>query len=150
MLAVRDSGGLKRVVGLFARDGAGTSRQIKRASIRDTTGLRTFWAEMTAAPSVQEVRGVADSPFAVPIQTQTATAVVAGGTAPITYLWELVDDGGLDWTILAPTAAATAFRAEAVVAGMAGSATFRCVATDALGVISYATVTATVENVSAI
>jgi hypothetical protein len=65
------------------------------------------------------------------VSTQTLTASASGGTAPYTYLWEIID--GSDAYASAPNSAATQIREDVLLAPVSYDRTARVTATDANG-----------------
>jgi hypothetical protein len=73
----------------------------------------------------------ADSPYST-ITTGAVAASAAGGTAPYSYAWTQVSGGGISAN--SPASYYTTFTATLVAVSETRTATWRCTATDALGV----------------
>jgi hypothetical protein len=77
------------------------------------------------------------------VSTQTLTASASGGTAPYTYLWEIVD--GSTAYASAPTSASTQIREDVDVAPVSYDRTARVTATDANGNTGFRNVSCILE-----
>jgi hypothetical protein len=106
---------------------------IASGAVRTATGLKSFFASMTAAAAPTSHTGFGNSSSPVDISTAAASVTITGGVAPFEYLWERSDANPGDWAIVNDEAAATAFTAEAVDPGTTAEAEFKCTVTDATG-----------------
>lgn len=98
-------------------------------------------APLVAACSPDTVFGATDRQTTAVVTTNQTTVQVTGGVEPYAYAW----GAKAGWTVVSPSAGATAFRAS--VAPNADKAeTFTCTVTDARGHIATASVSASISN----
>ena len=116
MMRVRNLTLAKDIGEISYRNASAVLKQVTSIKVRDVLGLQTYFAPGSglAVDVPGFASGAAASASIVAIATETIIATPSGGQAPYSFLWELVDDFGTDWTIISPTNAATYFRAEAV------------------------------------
>lgn len=101
----------------------------------------------TVTVDIYNPSGYRASAFAGTINTEIVTATPSFGTPPYSYLWTQDPDTDADFTPVSPTAAATAFKHTAVIAGDTFTADFICTVTDSNGNSGISdTVSATVSN----
>ena len=129
------SNALRTITTIKARDADNVLRSISRITMRDAANvLRTVWqggGELKLTISPTEVFRTSASNTGGALNSLPATALVTGGVAPLTYLWERIDG---DSTIVAqtPTAASTTFGAN-LNPDDYRVALFRCTVRDAMG-----------------
>lgn len=129
-IALRQSGVTRPVVAAhFRHDGA--TKAVLRAWIRQSGALKKIFDEMSGALSPGSVFGYATSKGIVTVSTNSVTATVTGGVAPVTYAWAAVGSAS-GWTILNPSGATTNFSVSCS-AGADKIASFQCTITDAVG-----------------
>jgi len=94
----------------------------------------------TASASPSSVYGSVASGRIARVSTNSTTVNVSGGVAPYTYAW----DNPSDWTV--NSNGATASFSATVTPGDEKTETFTCSVTDAKGMVTTASVIATVAN----
>lgn len=136
MITARNISTAKGIASVTYRNAASLAKGIATVKIRNASNvLKTVFSQggsliIDVPPSAYGGQSINAT---VPVTTEIIMATVTGGAAPITYLWELVNDFGNSWTIISPNSASTSFRAEAVPAADSQTAVFKCTATDSRG-----------------
>lgn len=136
MITARNISTAKGIEAVTYRNSASVAKGIATIKIRNASNvLKTVFSQgaglvIDVPPSAYGGQSINAT---VPVTTEVVMATVTGGAAPITYLWELVNDYGNSWTITSPNVASTAFRANAVPAADSQNAIFKCTATDSRG-----------------
>ena len=150
MIKVRNISTAKGIASIKYRNAAGVLKGIATVKYRNADNvLKTVFSQggsliIDVPPSVY---GAQANDSTISVTTETITATVTGGAAPITYLWSAVNVYGNSWTIISPNSASTAFRANSVPSGITRSAIFKCTATDSRGrVVVSIDVNVTAEN----
>lgn len=139
---IQDAGTLRTITGLKVRVG-GVTRTIRQIKVMDGGTLRTV-ATFSSALSVSistvaEAIGSSSS-----LTTNSVTATPSGGTAPYTYAWTLVTNGGRNAsTAGSPSLATTNFTKTGLVPTDVVTDVWRVTATDSFGQTATADVTAT-------
>lgn len=105
--------------------------------------IATYSRDDVIGVSVTPVSGYGIRTNPGTVATQTLTASASGGTAPYTYLWEIID--GSDAFASAPTSAATQIREEVYLAPISYDRTARVTATDANGNTGFKNVSCILE-----
>lgn len=150
MITARNISTAKQIEAISCRNASSVLKGIVAVRVRNASNvLKTVFSPSNSmtVDVPGSVYGAQSSTTTVAVQTEVATAIVTGGTAPFTYLWSLVNDYGSSWTIGTPNAAATYFRANSVPAGDTKIALFKCTVTDANGqVVVSIDVNATADN----
>ncbi len=148
-LVIRDGGNVARTItAIQMRDGTNTPRDISEIRVRDSNNVSRI--VFTTAPSMSleitpaSVGGVVFGSGT--ITTDAATAVPTGGVPPYTYLWAVSSyTADVPPTIGSDTSAVTTFTQTGVV--FIETADFECQATDSVGTIAVAEITAAFGNV---
>ncbi len=136
MITARNITTAKGIEAVTYRNAAGLAKGIATVKIRNASNvLKTVFSQggsliIDVPPSVY---GAQANNSTISVTTETITATVTGGAAPITYLWSAVNVYGNSWTIISPNSASTAFRANSVPSGDSRNAIFKCTATDSRG-----------------
>lgn len=146
-IKIKDAGTLRTIKKGYVKVG-GVLRPIKRVLVNDNGTVRTvavFADPLTVTAS--NVSGTGNGSTGATAVTNTTTAAPAGGTAPYTYAWTLLTNGGGTASYATnPSSATTAF----VKTGMAQSTSFtdtwRVTVTDANGETATAGVFAVFSN----
>lgn len=131
---IHDGTAVRTIRRVHVHDGTAV-RLIKKITVHDGTAVRTVFVYLNATLNTAGVSGQynGNSPAPQDITTGAVTVVVVGGVAPYTYQWQLIGVSAYTWTITAPTAAITAFTAQAIPVGVIDAMTFQCTVTDSLG-----------------
>lgn len=153
MISILTPDGSKGLVLRGIRTAAG-NKAIETGSITTLGGDYTVWDgsvgsldELTVTAEPPTVQGAMMSPIPALVDTTSAYAIVANGSAPYTYAWTIEDDFGFTgWQIASPTSLSTFFRHAGTEPGDTPQATMRCTVTDARGATGYVDVTALAYN----
>ena len=111
---------------------------IARLKIMDTgDNLRTvgtFVTPLSASASPASASSIVQSDTTISVTTNSVSVVATGGLTPISYAWSVLTySAGTAPTIASPSATTTTFTQASVAPDTFQTATFRCVATDAVG-----------------
>lgn len=148
MSAFRTATALSGIAAIRYRNASNVLVTIARGRGRNAANsLKTFFSAMSAALTISEVAGYANSSSPADVTTQGAGVTVTGGAAPLTYLWTRTDGGPHSWTISDPTSSFTYFTCVAVDPLDQQTASFICTVADAGGTSAASnTVTVTANN----
>lgn len=147
-VVIRDAGNVARAATAIAvRDAGNVSRVISEIRVRDINNVsRVVYraggaAVVTATANTSYVSGY--TRYSSSATTNPVTVTVAGGTAPYTYAWSLLDyTSAIPPTATAPTSATSAFFQTGMASGDVENSTWRCTVTDANGATGFVDITA--------
>lgn len=146
MSAYRSAGGLLHIPSIHYRNAANVLTKAGVGRFRNAANaLKTFFSAM-AATIPETVSGFVNKPSGADVTTPSVAVTVTGGSGTLTYLWSRTDAAATTWTITAPTAAETAFKAVGVAAGDTEIATFKCTVTGSSGSVDSNSIDATAIN----
>jgi len=124
-LSVGTSGGNKLVAAMTVGT-AGGNKDVLVGTVGTSGGNKDFYVALAASTNATRSGTTVAGP-GVQITSTTANVTVTGGSGTYTYLWSYVS--GDSFTILAPTASSTAFRANGTTpVSLVG--TYICTVTD--------------------
>ena len=133
-IKVRDAGTLRTIKKGYAKVG-GVLRPLKRVYVNNNGTLRlvaVFAEPLTVAAN--DVSGTGNGSTGATAVTNTTTAVPSGGTAPFTYAWTLLTNGGGAASYATnPSSATTAFVKTGLAQSSSFTDTWRVTVTDANG-----------------
>ncbi len=150
-----DTNTLRTITALQIRDASNTPRDISALWIRDTNNVPrlVFNPSGSAALAVEvfptTVHGISSGSGTA--TTNACAATATGGTAPYTYLWELIplsSDAPVDPTCNAPTSAATTFTQTSMDPSGVYTSTWKITVTDDNGNLAITTATANFADAS--
>jgi hypothetical protein len=131
------TGVLRTITKIGSWDGSKLLPQARLRVMDTGDTLRTianFTTPLAASASPASARGAVQSSVTVDVTTNSVSIVATGGAAPITYAWTVqANSAGTAPTITSASSASTTFRQASVAPDTLETATFRCVATDAVG-----------------
>lgn len=131
-LAVKTATGLKSAATIKVRDNTGTLKTVQKAYIRNASGLKALFGQLSATLSQATAQGSANRAGSTSVSTRYVQAIPDGGNAPYSYLWTRTDGGSHPWTINGATSATASF-STSVGTNTEQTATFACTVTDATG-----------------
>lgn len=151
MIKARNISTAKTIQAAKYRNAANVAKSIAKVRIRNSANvLKIVFSQGGGAFSVDvpsSAYGAQANNLTVSVTTEVISATATGGVGPYTYLWTRVDADPASWTIISPTSASTAFRANSVPSGVIRLATFKCTVTDSAGAsIASINVNASAEN----